>query len=80
VADVPAAAIEKVAALADPLRSAAVSAEPAGAVVTATVAPVIVPENGIAMVTMLLVDSPPAMFSVMVVGASTPVDIFSPVF
>jgi ATP-dependent protease ClpP protease subunit len=37
------------------------------------------PANGIAIVTMLDVDSPPAMFIVMVVGASAAVDIFSPI-
>jgi hypothetical protein len=77
-ADVPAAAIEKVAALAAFLRSAAVKAEPTGAVVTATVAPVILPSKGILMVTMLVVASVPGICKVMVVGASTPVDIFSP--
>lgn len=75
-ADVPAAAIEKVAALSAELRSAAVSAEPAGAPVTATVAPVILPAKGILMVTMLLVVSTPAMFNVIVVGARIAVDIF----
>jgi hypothetical protein len=79
VADVPAAAIENVAAVADALRSDAVSAEPAGAPVTATVAPVILPANGIATLTSLLVVNTPATFNVMVVGASTAVDIFSPV-
>jgi hypothetical protein len=37
---------------------------------------VILPAKGIAIVTMLVVASPPAMFNVMVVGASTAVDIF----
>jgi hypothetical protein len=77
--EVPAAAIEKAAATPEPTLRSAVSAEPAGAVVTATVAPVIVPANGIAIVTMLLVANVPAMFIVMVVGASTAVDIFAPV-
>jgi hypothetical protein len=77
-ADVPAAAIEKVAALAAFLRSAAVKAEPTGAVVTATVAPVMTPSKGILMVTMLLVVKTPGTVNVMVLGASTPVDIFSP--
>ena len=55
--------------------TSAVSAEPTGAVVTATVAPVILPAKGILIVTMLVVASPPAMFNVMVDGASTAVDM-----
>jgi hypothetical protein len=39
---------------------------------------VILPANGIAIVTILLVLSPPAMFNVMVVGARTAVDIKTP--
>jgi len=51
------------------------SAEPTGAVVHATQAPVIVPAKGMAIVTMLLVARPPSMVRVIVVGASTDVDI-----
>jgi len=40
---------------------------------------VIEPANGIAIVTMLLVVNTPAMFNVIVVGASAAVDIFSPI-
>lgn len=74
-ADVPAAAIEKVAALAAFLRSAAVSAEPAGAPVTATVAPVMEPAKGARIVTILAVVSTPATFIVMTVGDKSAVDI-----
>jgi hypothetical protein len=77
--EVPAAAIENAAATSEPTLRSAVSAEPAGAVVTATVAPVIFPAKGIAIVTMLLVANTPAMFIVIVVGASSAVDIFSPI-
>jgi hypothetical protein len=77
--EVPAAAIEKAAATSEPTLRSAVSAEPTGAVVTATVAPVITPANGIAIVTMLLVASPPGIVNVMVVGASIAVDIFAPI-
>lgn len=76
--EVPAAAIEKAAATSEPTLRSAVSAEPTGAVVTATYAPVILPAKGIAIVTILVVASPPGIVSVMVVGASTAVDIFSP--
>jgi hypothetical protein len=76
--EVPAAAIENAAATSEPTLRSAVSAEPTGAVVTATVAPVILPAKGILMVTMLVVASPPAMFNVMVDGASAAVDIFNP--
>ena len=77
--EVPAAAIEKAAATSEPTLRSAVSAEPTGAVVTATYAPVILPAKGIAIVTMLVVASVPAMFNVIVVGASTAVDIISPI-
>jgi hypothetical protein len=59
------------------LRSA-VSAEPVGAPVTATYAPVILPLKGIATETRLLVVSVPGMLRTTVVGARMPVDIISP--
>jgi hypothetical protein len=73
--EVPAAAIENAAATSEPTLRSAVSAEPAGAVVQATQAPVILPAKGMAIVTMLLVESPPSMVRVIVVGASTVVDM-----
>ena len=78
--EVPAAAIEKAAATSEPTLRSAVSAEPTGAVVTATYAPVILPAKGIAIVTMLVVASVPGIVSVTTVGARTAVDIISPVF
>jgi hypothetical protein len=76
--EVPAAAIENAAATSEPTLRSAVSAEPTGAVVQATQAAVILPENGIAIVAMLLVASVPSMVRVIVVGARITVDIFSP--
>ncbi len=73
--EVPAAAIENAAATSEPTLRSAVSAEPTGAVVTATQAPVILPENGIAIVTILEVDSPPGIVNVIVCGARIVVDI-----
>jgi hypothetical protein len=78
--DVPAAAIENAAATLEPTLRSAVSAEPAGAVVTATYAPVILPLKGIAAETMLVVASVPGMVKVMVDGASTDVDMVSPLW
>ena len=77
--EVPAAAIENAAATSEPTLRSAASAEPTGAVVQATQAAVILPANGMAIVTMLLVARPPSMVRVIVVGASTAVDIFSPI-
>ena len=74
--EVPAAAIENAAATSEPTLRSAVSAEPTGAVVQATQAAVILPANGMAIVAMLLVARPPSMVRVIVVGASTAVDIF----
>ena len=76
--EVPAAAIENAAATSEPTLRSAVSAEPTGAVVQATQAAVILPENGIAIVATLLVERPPSMVRVIVVGARITVDIFSP--
>jgi hypothetical protein len=76
--EVPAAAIENAAATSEPTLRSATSAEPTGAVVQATQALVILPENGIAIVAMLLVERPPSMVRVIVVGARITVDIFSP--
>lgn len=74
--EVPAAAIENAAATSEPTLRSAVSAEPTGAVVTATQALVIVPAKGIAIVTMLVVARPPAMLRVIVLGERAAVDIF----
>ncbi len=73
--EVPAAAIENAAATSEPTLRSATSAEPTGAVVQATQAPVIVPAKGMAIVAMLLVASPPSMVRVIVVGANTDVDM-----
>jgi len=78
VAEVPAAAIDVDTATPAPTLRSAVSAELVGAVVTATVAPVIVPLNGIAIVAMLLVERVPSIVRVMVVGASAAVDMVCP--
>jgi len=80
VADVPLAAIENVTAVFAALRSAAVSAEPVGTVVTATLAAVIVPENGIAIPTRLEVVNTPGMTIVMVDGPRICVVIFPPIW
>jgi hypothetical protein len=73
--EVPAAAIENAAATSEPTLRSATSAEPAGAVVQATQAPVILPLKGIAIVAMLVVARSPGMVRVMVVGASAAVDM-----
>ena len=72
---VPAAAIEKAAATSEPTLRSAVRAEPAGAVVTATHALVILPLKGSATAAMLLVVSVPGIVRVTVVGASDAVDM-----
>jgi hypothetical protein len=78
--DVPAAAIENAAATSEPTLRSAVSAEPTGAVVTATYAPVIVPLKGIAIRTMLSVVNVPGIPRTIVDGANADVDIFSPLW
>jgi len=78
--EVAAAAIENAAATSEPTLRSAVSAEPTGAVVQARYALVIVPAKGIAIDTMPVVAfATPAIVSVNVVGASTAVDMFSPI-
>lgn len=72
---VPAAAIEKAAATSEPTLRSAVSAEPVGAVVTATHALVILPLKGSATAAMLFVVSVPGIVRVTVVGANAAVDM-----
>ena len=76
--EVPLAAIENVAATVEPIFKSAVSAEPVGAVVTATYAPRILPLNGIAAETILLDESVPGIVSVSVSGLMIADDILSP--